>query len=78
MLMLMAWLQGLLKSLGRRLRSQKFRRQSRTVTPPNCPRCGAPMRRAGAIPEIYSVEGPMLVFRCDPCGEWKEMQGWPT
>ena len=76
--MLMAWLRALLKPLERRLRSQKFRRQSRTVAPPNCPRCMTPMRQAGAIPHIYSVDGPTLVFRCDPCGERMETRGWPA
>jgi hypothetical protein len=77
MIMLMAWLRTVLKFLERRLRSKKFHRQSQTVATPNCPRCGAAMRHVGTIPHIYSVDGPTLVFRCDPCGEWTEIQGWP-
>jgi len=66
-----AWLLWVLRFLKR------LRGPLPTVDPPNCPRCGAPMRHAGTIPRLYSVDGPMLVFRCDPCGEWKEIQGWP-
>ena len=74
----MAWLMAVLRPFMRRVRAQNFRRQSRAVAIPNCPRCNNPMRRAGTIPDIYSVDGPKLMFRCKPCGEWKEIQGWPT
>jgi hypothetical protein len=76
--MLMAWLRALLKPLIRRVRAQNFRRKLQTVATPNCPRCNDPMHRIGTIPNIYGVHGPKLLFRCDACGEWMEIRGWPT
>ena len=67
---MMAWLLWLLRFLKRSKQAQK-------LAPPNCPRCGIPMRHTGTIPRLYSVDGPMCVFRCDVCGEGMEMQGWP-